>query len=147
MKRMLIKVAAIAITFVTCTSCSASAKDRKVMYEEFGSFSPEYTEFVETVAEADCCNPWDIGIRKHMEYSIIQNEKGRICVGKQNVPVYGVYNHQTGEEIIVYSPSEYTTGFALSESDILNSAKPAVNQTLYGFEGTAIAELYGNRNA
>ena len=133
MKRMLIKVAAIAITFVTCTSCSASAKDRKVMYEEFGSFSPEYTEFVETVAEADCCNPWDIGIRKHMEYSIIQNEKGRICVGKQNVPVY--------------SPSEYTTGFALSESDILNSAKPAVNQTLYGFEGTAIAELYGNRNA
>ena len=139
MKRMIIKVAAIAITLITCTSCSASAKDRKTIYAEFNSTSPEYKNFAETVSSSLNCNPWDIELHKHMEYSIIQDDRGSV-VAKKNVPVYEVYNCQTGKTVEVYSPSEHTDTFTLIPSEI--TTKPAVNNDFCGFAGKEIAQIY-----
>ena len=141
MKRML-KVATIAITLITCTSCSASAKDRQKLYTEFSDFSPEYTNFVESVSDSLNCNPWDIQISKHLEYNVEKDNRGMV-VSKKNVPVYAVCNCNTGEEVEVYAPSEHTDTFTLVTSEI--STEPAVNKTFCGFTGEEIAKVYNNR--
>lgn len=141
MKRMIIKATAITIAIVTCTSCSASAKDRKTLYTEFGN-SSEYTNFVESVSDSLNCNPWDIQISKNMEYSVEKDNRGMV-VSKKNVPVYAVRNCNTGEEVEVYAPSEHTDTFTLVTSEI--STEPAVNKTFCGFTGEEIAKVYNNR--